>query len=50
MTAWGTLADVGTACNVGAGLAMLLFQEFGFLRDRRIAKWCWVMRLRVPER
>jgi hypothetical protein len=27
-----------------------LFQEFGFVRDRRIAKWRWVMRLRIPER
>ena len=25
-----------------------LFEEFGFLRDRRIAKWRWVMRRRVP--
>ena len=25
-----------------------LFEEFGFSRDRRIAKWRWVMRLRVP--
>jgi GNAT superfamily N-acetyltransferase len=25
-----------------------LFEEFGFARDRRIAKWRWVMRLRVP--
>jgi GNAT superfamily N-acetyltransferase len=24
-----------------------LFEEFGFTRDRRIAKWRWVMRLRV---
>jgi GNAT superfamily N-acetyltransferase len=24
-----------------------LFEEFGFVRDRRIAKWRWVMRLRV---
>jgi GNAT superfamily N-acetyltransferase len=24
-----------------------LFEEFGFSRDRRIAKWRWVMRLRV---
>jgi GNAT superfamily N-acetyltransferase len=24
-----------------------LFEEFGFERDRRIAKWRWVMRLRV---
>jgi hypothetical protein len=24
-----------------------LFQEFGFVRDRRIAKWRWVMRLRI---
>jgi hypothetical protein len=23
-----------------------LFEEFGFSRDRRIAKWRWVMRLR----
>jgi hypothetical protein len=22
-----------------------LFEEFGFVRDRRIAKWRWVMRL-----
>ena len=26
-----------------------LFEEFGFVRDRRIAKWRWVMRLRVPS-
>jgi hypothetical protein len=25
-----------------------LFEEFGFSRDRRISKWRWVMRLRVP--
>jgi GNAT superfamily N-acetyltransferase len=25
-----------------------LFEEFGFSRDRRIAKWRWVMRLRIP--
>jgi hypothetical protein len=25
-----------------------LFEEFGFERDRRIAKWRWVMRRRVP--
>jgi GNAT superfamily N-acetyltransferase len=25
-----------------------LFAEFGFIRDRRIAKWRWVMRLVVP--
>jgi GNAT superfamily N-acetyltransferase len=25
-----------------------LFAEFGFARDRRIAKWRWVMRLTVP--
>lgn len=25
-----------------------LFEEFGFVRDRRIAKWRWVMRLRIP--
>lgn len=25
-----------------------LFEEFGFVRDRRIAKWRWVMRLQVP--
>jgi Acetyltransferase (GNAT) family len=25
-----------------------LFEEFGFARDRRIAKWRWVMRLHVP--
>ena len=24
-----------------------LFEEFGFTRDRRIAKWRWVMRLTV---
>jgi hypothetical protein len=24
-----------------------LFEEFGFERDRKIAKWRWVMRLRV---
>jgi len=24
-----------------------LFEESGFVRDRRIAKWRWVMRLRV---
>jgi hypothetical protein len=24
-----------------------LFEEFGFVRDRRIAKWRWVMRLRM---
>ena len=24
-----------------------LFEEFGFTRDRQIAKWRWVMRLRV---
>jgi hypothetical protein len=23
------------------------FEEFGFVRDRRVAKWRWVMRLRV---
>ena len=27
-----------------------LFEEFGFVRDRRIAKWRWVMRLTVPNR
>ena len=26
-----------------------LFEEFGFERDRRIAKWRWVMRLTVPN-
>jgi hypothetical protein len=26
-----------------------LFEEFGFVRDRRIAKWRWVMRLDVPD-
>ena len=26
-----------------------LFQEFGFVRDRRIAKWRWVMRLTVAN-
>jgi GNAT superfamily N-acetyltransferase len=25
-----------------------LFEEFGFKRDRRIAKWRWVMRRRIP--
>jgi hypothetical protein len=25
-----------------------LFEEFGFVRDRRIAKWRWVMRTTVP--
>ncbi|NNM97345.1 MAG: GNAT family N-acetyltransferase [Candidatus Dormibacteraeota bacterium] len=25
-----------------------LFEEFGFERDRRVAKWRWVMRRRVP--
>lgn len=25
-----------------------LFEEFGFVRDRRIAKWRWVMRLELP--
>jgi hypothetical protein len=25
-----------------------LFKEFGFVRDRRIAKWRWVMRLHIP--
>ena len=25
-----------------------LFEEFGFTRDRKIAKWRWVMRLRLP--
>ena len=25
-----------------------LFEELGFTRDRRIAKWRWVMRLRLP--
>jgi GNAT superfamily N-acetyltransferase len=25
-----------------------LFEEFGFERDRRIAKWRWVMRRRIP--
>ena len=24
-----------------------LFEELGFVRDRRIAKWRWVMRLRI---
>ena len=24
-----------------------LFEEFGFERDRKIAKWRWVMRLQV---
>lgn len=27
-----------------------LFEEFGFTRDRRIAKWRWVMRATVPSR
>jgi hypothetical protein len=27
-----------------------LFEEFGFVRDRRIAKWRWVMRLTVADR
>lgn len=27
-----------------------LFEEFGFVRDRRIAKWRWVMRATVPNR
>ncbi len=27
-----------------------LFAEFGFVRDRRIAKWRWVMRLTIPSR
>jgi GNAT superfamily N-acetyltransferase len=27
-----------------------LFEEFGFVRDRRIAKWRWVMRTTVPNR
>jgi hypothetical protein len=26
-----------------------LFEEFGFARDRRIAKWRWVMRTTVPS-
>jgi hypothetical protein len=26
-----------------------LFEEFGFVRDRRIAKWRWVMRTTVPS-
>ena len=26
-----------------------LFEEFGFTRDRRIAKWRWVMRLEVES-
>jgi hypothetical protein len=26
-----------------------LFEEFGFVRDRRIAKWRWVMRLRISS-
>ena len=26
-----------------------LFEEFGFVRDRRIAKWRWVMRVTVPN-
>jgi hypothetical protein len=26
-----------------------LFEEFGFERDRKIAKWRWVMRLRIPS-
>ena len=25
----------------------VLFEQFGFTRDRQIAKWRWVMRLRV---
>ena len=25
-----------------------LFESFGFTRDRKIAKWRWVMRLRLP--
>jgi hypothetical protein len=24
-----------------------LFEDFGFTRDRQIAKWRWVMRLRL---
>jgi hypothetical protein len=27
-----------------------LFEEFGFVRDRRIAKWRWVMRATVQDR
>jgi hypothetical protein len=27
-----------------------LFEEFGFVRDRRIAKWRWVMRATVANR
>jgi hypothetical protein len=27
-----------------------LFEEFGFVRDRRIAKWRWVMRVTVANR
>jgi GNAT superfamily N-acetyltransferase len=27
-----------------------LFADFGFVRDRRIAKWRWVMRTRVADR
>jgi GNAT superfamily N-acetyltransferase len=27
-----------------------LFEEFGFERDRRIAKWRWVMRAKVADR
>ena len=26
-----------------------LFEEFGFERNRKIAKWRWVMRLRIPS-
>jgi hypothetical protein len=26
-----------------------LFEEFGFVRDRRIAKWRWVMRVTIPD-
>ena len=25
-----------------------LYEQFGFVRDRRIAKWRWVMRATVP--
>ena len=36
--------NVAPACIPGPES---LFEEFGFARDRRIAKWRWVMRLRI---
>ena len=45
--AFEVVAGIGAEGDEGFGTEDPVYQELGFVRDRQIAKWRWVMRRQV---